>query len=191
MRAGTRNKLVAIQRPAGSTSAIGERVTTWTTVGTTLASIEALSGREALIAAERQAESSHLIRVPYSFAIAGIEANWRVLWGQRFLADPVTNRLSVTGPLAWAVNDPVRVTTYGGTLPAPLVEGTTYYVKTASAGVYTLAATAGGAELDLATAGSGYNVIGPRVFVLDQPARNLGERDREFELICSEGLRHE
>lgn len=186
-----RNKLVAVQRPGGSTNAIGERVTTWTTVATMLASIEAINGREALIAAERQAETSHTIRIPHSFAVASIAANWRVLWGQRFTADATSNTLTVTGPRAWAVNDVVRVATYGGTLPAPLAEGATYYVKTASAGVYTLALTEGGAAIDLTTAGSGYNVFQPRVFVLDQPPRNVGERDVEFELICSEGLRHE
>lgn len=53
------------------------------------------------------------------------------------------------------VNDPVEFTTTT-TLPAPLVAGTVYYCKTApTATTMTLAATVGGATIDITTAGSG------------------------------------
>jgi hypothetical protein len=79
----------------------------------------------------------------------------------------------------------------GGALPAPLTIGTEYYVKTANAGTYTLSLTQGGAAIDLTTAGTGLQFMGPRVFAIDQPPRNLAEANREIELICSEGLRRE
>ncbi len=192
MRAGPRNKLVLIQRPGGSKNTVGERVTTWTTVGVAWARIRNLSGREQYYVAQREAESTHSIEMPFARAWAGIAAHWRILWGQRFTADATTDAITVVGPLSWAVNDEVRFNNYAGVLPAPLAEGITYFVKTApGAGVYTLSATAGGLTLDLTTAGSGTNIINGRAFVLDEPPRNVDERDRDLQLTCSEGLRYE
>jgi hypothetical protein len=45
--------------------------------------------------------------------------------------------------------------TSSGTLPAPLVAGTTYYVINATANTFKLAATSGGAAINLTTAGTG------------------------------------
>lgn len=191
MRAGCLNKLVWVQRPGGSRDAVGGRLTSWTTVAEAWASIEPLTGREAFLAAQRQAASSHLITLSFARAIAAINASWRVVWGQRCTADAAADTLTVTGAVAYAVDDIVELANYGGGLPAPLVPNTTYYVKTASSGVYTLAATAGGAAIDLTTAGTGRHLFAPRVFVLDAPPRNVGERDRTLELVCSEGLREE
>lgn len=84
-------------------------------------------------------------------------------YASRFTADATANTLTVTGPVTWAVDDPVRLSLSGGTdgaLPAPLVTGTTYYIKTAVAGVYTLAATVGGATIDLTDVGTGAHFIG-------------------------------
>jgi hypothetical protein len=44
----------------------------------------------------------------------------------------------------------------GGSLPSPLVANTTYYVKNANAQTFQLAATAGGAAINLTTAGSAF-----------------------------------
>ena len=33
--------------------------------------------------------------------------------------------------------------------------------------------------------------FGTRIFTIDGPARNMGERDRTLELLCTEGLREE
>lgn len=190
MRTGARNKLVLIQRPGGSKNALGERITTWTTVGTAWAGIRALSGREAAISAQREAESQQVVEIDFARAWAGIASGWRVLEGQRFVASAAANSLTVAGPRAWAANDPVWFAS-SGTLPAPLAAGTRYYVKTAAAGVYTLAATAGGAEINLTDAGTGLHMIAPRALVLSEPPRNVDERDRTLELYCSEGLRDE
>jgi uncharacterized phiE125 gp8 family phage protein len=84
-------------------------------------------------------------------------------YASRCVADSAADTLTVTGPVTWAVDDPVRLSLSGGmdaALPAPLAVGTTYYVKTAAAGVYTLAATAGGATIDLTTTGTGTAFIG-------------------------------
>lgn len=82
-------------------------------------------------------------------------------------ANAGADTLTVTGPRTWAVDAPVRLSVSGGptaALPAPLAAGTTYYIKTAAAGVYTLAATAGGATIDLTDTGSG------RIFIGEIPA---------------------
>lgn len=191
MNAGRLNKLVWLQRPGGSRDTVGGRLTTWTTVAEAWASVEPLTGREAFLAAERQAASSHLITLRFSRAIAGINASWRVVWGQRCTADASTNALTVTGAVPYAVDEVVKVANYGGALPAPLIANTPYFVKTVASGVYTLALTAGGATIDLTTAGTGRHLFAPRVFVLDAPPRNVNERDRVIQLVCSEGLREE
>ena len=49
----------------------------------------------------------------------------------------------------------------GGSLPSPLVEGTTYYAIAVSESLFQVAASAGGAALDLTTSGSGVVVGTP------------------------------
>lgn len=190
MSTGARNKLVLIQRPGGGKNALGERITTWTTVGMAWARIRALSGREAAISAQREAASEHVVEIDFARAWAGIASGWRVLEGQRFIASASGNSLAVAGPRSWAVNDPVWFAS-SGTLPAPLATGTRYFVKTVTAGAYTLAATVGGSEIDLTDVGTGLHVIAPRALVLSEPPRNVDERDRTLELYCIEGLRDE
>lgn len=53
-----------------------------------------------------------------------------------------------------SVNDPVLVSTTG-TMPAPLVAGTTYYVSVVTTNTVELSATVGGATINLTTAGTG------------------------------------
>lgn len=185
------SKMVWVQRPGGARDAVGGRLTTWTTVAEAWAAVEPLTGREAFLAAERQAASSHLVTLRFARALAGIDASWRVVWGQRCVADAAANTLTVTGPVAHLVDDVIELANYGGALPAPLVANTPYFVKTASAGVYTLAATAGGSAIDLTDAGTGRHLFAPRILVLDAPPRNMGERDRTLQLVCSEGVREE
>lgn len=52
---------------------------------------------------------------------------------------------------------------YGGTVPSPLVEGTVYYVRDATTDTFKVAATAGGAAIDLTGAGAGDCVVS-RIF---------------------------
>jgi len=45
---------------------------------------------------------------------------------------------------------------------------------------------------EIAAIDSAWRVLfGSRVFVLDGPPRNIDERNREIELLCTEGLRNE
>ena len=55
----------------------------------------------------------------------------------------------------------VRFSNSGGALPAPLQPDTDYYIKTLpTATSFTLSATSGGSQLDLADTGSGTSYIG-------------------------------
>ena len=77
-------------------------------------------------------------------------------------ANSSAGTITVKGPWKpFAVGDVVRVSNSGGALPAPLAVGTDYYVQSiVSAGVYTIAATAGGAAIVLTTIGTGLNFLG-------------------------------
>lgn len=114
-------------------------------------------------------------------------------YASRFVADATANTLTVTGPVTWAVDAPVRLSNSGGAtgaLPAPLVTGTTYYIKTASSGVYTLSATLGGAEIDLTDTGTGTHFIGEvPAGILDWMLLQVGTRclNREGESVVERG----
>ena len=76
-------------------------------------------------------------------------------------ADAVADTVTLRGWPALAVDAALRFSNSGGALPAPLQPDTDYYVRTApGAGVYTLAATVGGALLDITTAGTGAHFVG-------------------------------
>lgn len=84
MRAGTLRHRVTLQSPAGSRDAVGERVTTWTSVATNVpADIKPISGREQFLAAQRQATTSHIVCLRYAALWAALDASWRVLFGSR------------------------------------------------------------------------------------------------------------
>ena len=71
-----------------------------------------------------------------------------------------------------AVNDIVHVTNAGGGLPAPLTANTAYFVKTVvDANNVTLAATRGGALIDITTAGTGTHTLHNKVNAPDQRGR--------------------
>ena len=58
------------------------------------------------------------------------------------------------------LNTPVQVSVSGGgALPAPLVAGTTYYVRESATNVFKLAATVDGAAIDITSVGTGTFVI--------------------------------
>lgn len=77
-------------------------------------------------------------------------------------ANTSAGTITVKGP--WKpllAGDAVRVSNSGGALPAPLAASTDYYIQSIpSAGVYTLAATAGGAAITLTTDGAGASFLG-------------------------------
>ncbi len=76
------------------------------------------------------------------------------------LATPTTN--------GYPVGTPVRFTNVGGTLPAPLVAGTTYYVvnpaftPVTGAMTFNVSATYGGAAIAITTTGTGTNSVTPQ-----------------------------
>ena len=88
--------------------------------------------------------------------------------GTTFTADAALN--TITTALDAAPNTAaVRLTTTG-TLPAPLATGTTYYVRDKSGNTRKLAATSGGAAIDLTDAGTGTHTIIPYTDLLPAPA---------------------
>lgn len=78
-----------------------------------------------------------------------------MLAGGTFTVNTGTDVVTTSGAHGLGVDDQFTATTTT-TLPAPLVSGTTYYVKTApSSTTLTLAATPGGTTIDLTTTGTG------------------------------------
>lgn len=77
-------------------------------------------------------------------------------------ADATADTITIKGP--WptlAVGDAARFSNSGGALPAPLAADTDYYIQSVvSSGVYKVAATLGGAAIDLTTAGTCTSFIG-------------------------------
>lgn len=114
-------------------------------------------------------------------------------YASRCVANAGADTLTVSGPVSWAVNDPVRLSVSGGAdaaLPAPLAAGTTYYIKTAAAGVYTLAATVGGATIDLTDTGTGTVFIGEvPAGILNWMLLQVGAllENREAEVVIERG----
>lgn len=76
-----------------------------------------------------------------------------------FTADAVTDILTSAGH-GLANADQVQVSTLGGVLPAGLAASTNYHVRDATADTLKLAATAGGAAIDITGAGTTPNVLG-------------------------------
>jgi len=72
-----------------------------------------------------------------------------------------TNAITLSNWKALVIGDNVRFSNSGGVLPSPLQQKTDYYVQSiVSPGVYTLAASAGGALIDITDTGSGLNYLG-------------------------------
>jgi len=83
----------------------------------------------------------------------------------RLAADPPasasTDAIELDGH-GFELDDPVTFRAEGGgSLPSPLVAGTTYYAIPAGESYFKVSATAGGAAIDLTTAGSGVVVNAP------------------------------
>lgn len=71
-----------------------------------------------------------------------------------------------------------------GAVPAPLVAGTTYYMRDDTAGTFKVAATRGGSAIDLTTTGSG-TIEMSADFLL--PEDSATTKDTFFEVFCNEG----
>jgi len=111
MRAGLLRERVTLQSPQTTRDSVGEQTLSFTTVVSSIpAEVTPIAGREQFLAAQRQAGTTHIVRMRYSRQVAALDATWRIL-------------------------------------------------------------------------------LGSRVFVIDAPPRNIGERNETLELQCSEGLR--
>jgi len=75
----------------------------------------------------------------------------------------VTISTDVVTSLSHGFSDTNTIVFYGGTVPSPLVEGTVYYVRDATADTFKVAATSGGAAIDLTGAGASDCVVS-RIF---------------------------
>lgn len=101
---------------------------------------------------------------------AGHTVRWVGLWAggvfkgyspnggspKEFQANAATDVVSVPGH---GYVDTDTIVFYGGTVPAGLVEGTIYYVRDATTDTFKVAATAGGAAIDLTGTGAGDCVV--------------------------------
>jgi hypothetical protein len=65
---------------------------------------------------------------------------------KEFTVDATNNQIL---SLAHGYADTQKITFYGGTPPAPLVEGTTYFVRDSTTDNFKVAATSGGSAIDL------------------------------------------
>ncbi|MEK6281888.1 MAG: phage tail protein [Acidobacteriota bacterium] len=83
-----------------------------------------------------------------------------------FTADASTNIFTSVANLL-VDGDEITVVNTGGALPASLVAGTSYFVRDKSGDTFKLAATSGGAAIDITTDGTGTNAINVGKIVVD------------------------
>ena len=74
---------------------------------------------------------------------------------KNFMAVPSTDLIQSTGH-GWA--DTQKIVFFNGTAPGGLTEGTTYFVRDATADTFKVAATSGGAAIDI-TSSAGYQCV--------------------------------
>ena len=83
----------------------------------------------------------------------------------RTIVSVSTPNINLNSAHGWANNQPITFFTDGGTLPSPLVQGTTYYVRNPGSDTIQVATTANGSPLTITTSGSG-----TRKVYVDSPA---------------------
>jgi SPP1 family predicted phage head-tail adaptor len=81
LRAGLLRHKVEIQEKATHRDSMGQEVVTWDAFGYAWASVEPLSGREQYYAQQRQASTTHKIKMRYQ---PGVKSYHRIKWGERF-----------------------------------------------------------------------------------------------------------
>lgn len=92
---------------------------------------------------------------------AAVTVNFTAGYAAPFLADATLDTISAPLWKVQNVGDTIRVSTLGGTLPAPLQPKTDYFVQSiVSPNVYTLSLTSGGPAIDLTTAGTAPCLVG-------------------------------
>jgi len=99
---------------------------------------------------------------PYTLdQIGSVRVTFDAGYSAPVTVDATANSISVPAWRPMLVGEVVRMNNSGGVLPAPLAAKTDYYIQSVvSPGVYTLAASSGGAAIDLTSAGTGLNFLG-------------------------------
>lgn len=92
--------------------------------------------------------------------IASVRVTYDAGYATPAVADATANTMTIGLWRPLVVGDVVRWSNSGGTLPAPLQPQTDYYVATVSGSAIQVAATPGGAIIDLADAGTGLHFLG-------------------------------
>lgn len=109
---------------------------------------------------------------PYAIDVPATTIRWVGLWDsagttlmayspndgspKEYTADAATD--VVTCP-AHGYSDTDTIVFYGGSVPGGLTEGTVYYVRDATTDTFKVAATSGGAAIDLTSAGGSASVV--------------------------------
>ena len=81
MRAGELRNKIIVQAQAQTQDATGYPAKGWTDSHTAYASIQPLTGREALVANQVYADASHLVTMRYQ---SGVTTNHRIKFGSRY-----------------------------------------------------------------------------------------------------------
>lgn len=92
--------------------------------------------------------------------IGSVRVNFIAGYATRVAVDASTELVT---PKLWKtlqIGDAVQFSNSGGALPAPLQPLTDYYVQSLNGGAFKVAATPGGAAIDLTDAGSGVSMLG-------------------------------
>ena len=94
--------------------------------------------------------------------IGAVEVDFVAGYAAPITVDQGAGTIAVMTPWTqYDVGDPVRLSNTGGGLAAPLSLGVDYYIQSVvSPGVYTLAATAGGAPISFTSGDSGQSFVG-------------------------------
>ena len=83
MQAGKLKHQITLQSPQTTRDAVGEQVLSFTDVVTVPAEVTPISGREQFMAAQRQASTTHVVRIRYSSQVSAMDASWRIMLGAR------------------------------------------------------------------------------------------------------------
>ena len=81
--AGELRHRVTLESPPTTPDAVGWPAGGWTARGAVYAAIEPISGREAYLAAQRQAATTHIVKMRYSSIVAALDETWRLKYGTR------------------------------------------------------------------------------------------------------------
>lgn len=84
MRAGDLRHLVVLESPPTAADSVGWATGAWTSRATVYAAIDPISGREALLAAQRQAQTTHIVKIRYNSQVSGLDETWRIKYGSRY-----------------------------------------------------------------------------------------------------------